>query len=126
MSSEPLGILLISGTHERAHYAFVVAAAASAMGRKVVLFATNAGCRAVCADWSALAESGRDAGLRLRGVAGIGELRDSAVSLGVRLMACEAGLKIEAIDPATLMPGVEVVGVASFLEATAGGQLLTL
>ena len=126
MSSEPLGILLISGNHERAHYAFVLAAAAAALGRPVVVFATNEGCRALCADWSALHESGRDAGVRARGVAGIGDLRDSALELGVRLMACEAGLRLDAIDPDRLVPGVQVAGVATFLEACAGGQMLSL
>lgn len=130
MSSEaavaPFGILLISGTHERAHYAFVLAAGAAALGRPVVLFATGAGCLALCADWSGLQEAGRDAGIRARGVAGIGELRDSAVELGVRLIACEAGLRIDAIDPSLLLPGVEVAGVASFLEAAAGGQIVSL
>ncbi len=126
MSSEPLGILLISGTHERAHYAFVLAAGAAALGRRVVLFATNEGCRALCTDWSALQEPGRDAAVRARGVAGIGELRDAAVELGVRLMACEAGVRLDAIAPEQLMPGVQVVGVATFLEACAGGQMLSL
>ena len=126
MSSEPLGILLISGTHERAHYAFVLAAGAAALGRRVVLFATNEGCQALCTDWSALQESGRDANLRLHGVAGIGELRESAVALGVRLIACESGMRVAALDAVRLLPGVEVAGVASFLEACSGGQILTL
>ena len=126
MPSETLGILLITGTHERAHYAFVLAAGAAALGREVVLFATNGGCRALCTDWSGLQEAGRDAAIRARGIAGIGELRDSAVELGVRLIACEAGLRIEAIDPALLLPQVKVAGVASFLEASSGGQIVTL
>ena len=42
--AEPLGILLLSGAHDRAHYAFVLASGAAALGRQVVLFATNAGC----------------------------------------------------------------------------------
>ena len=46
----PLGILLISGGHERAHYALVLATGAAAVGRDVVLFATNAGCRLFEAD----------------------------------------------------------------------------
>jgi uncharacterized protein len=124
--SEPLGILLISGTHERAHYAFVLAAGAAALGRRVVVFATNQGCRALCEDWSELAESGRDAAVRARGVAGSGELREAAVELGVELIACEAGLRTEAIAPERLMAGVTVGGVASFLATTVGGQLLTL
>lgn len=123
--AEPLGILLISGAYERAHYAFVLAAGAAALGRPVTLFATNAGCRALCADWSGLEEAGRDAGLRLRGVAGIGELRDAARELGVRLIACETGLRIAAIDRKDLLEGVEVGGVAAFL-ADSRGQIMTL
>jgi peroxiredoxin family protein len=126
VSSEPLGILLISATHERAHYAFVVAAGAAALGRKVVVFATNEGCRALCTDWSGLQDAGRDAGVRAHGVAGIGELRESAVELGVRLIACDAGLRSAAIDPSRLMPQAEVAGVATFLQATEGGQLLAI
>jgi peroxiredoxin family protein len=121
-----LGILLISGTHERAHYAFVLAAGAAAQGRSTVLFATNDGCRALLADWSGLADSGRDAGVRARGVAGIGELREAAAELGVRMIACEAGMRIAAIQAAGLAPGVEVAGVATLLEVTRGGQLISL
>ena len=39
VASEPLGILLLSGAHDRAHYAFVLASGAAALGRQVVLFA---------------------------------------------------------------------------------------
>ena len=42
MPSDPvLGVLLLSGAHDRAHYAFVVTAGAAALGREVILFATN-------------------------------------------------------------------------------------
>src|SRR3984957_16173200 len=58
--SEPLGILLLSGAHDRAHYAFVVASGAAALGRRVVLFATNRGCLALCQDWSGLSDADRD------------------------------------------------------------------
>ena len=125
MSADPLGMLLLSGTHERAHAAFMLAAAAASLGRPVVLFATGEGCRALCVDWSGLRWSGRDAGLRARGVAGIGELRESAVELGVRLIACEAGLRIAAIEPALLLAGVEVAGMVTFLQGCDGGQMLT-
>ena len=80
----PLAILLLSGTHERAHYAFVLAAGAAALGRRVTLFATNGGARALLADWSSLADAGRDAAIRARGVAGLDELREAARELGVR------------------------------------------
>jgi peroxiredoxin family protein len=122
--SEPLGILLLSGAHDRAHYAFVLATGAAALGRRVVLFATNGGCRALLADWSSLADSARDAVVRHRGVAGIGELREAAVELGIRMIACEAGLRAEALSDAKLMAGVEVAGVATFLAETSGGQIV--
>ena len=128
MATEPaaLGIVLISGSHERAHYAFVIATAAAALGRRVLLFATNDGCRALLEDWSELADSGRDAAVRARGVAGLGELREAASALGVRHMACDAGLRLAAIDPVALATGVEVAGITTFLEAVAGGQMMTL
>lgn len=124
--SEPLGILLISGNHERAHYAFVLATGAAAVGRDVTLFATNHGCRALLADWSSLEDAGRDAIIRARGVAGLEELRAAASDLGVRLIACDAGLRMAGLDPANLAPDVELAGVVTFLAASSGGQLLSL
>ena len=121
-----LGILLIAGTHERAHYAFMLAAAAAAIGRRVTLMATNHGLRALREDWSALDDVGRDAMIRRQGLAGLGELRDSARQLGVELMACEAGMKSEAIDPASLLQGVQTAGLATFLEAVGQGQIISL
>ena len=121
-----LGILLISGTHERAQYAFSLAAGAAALGRPVVMFATNAGVRAFCTDWSNVEDVGRDAVIRFRGVAGLGEMRESAREVGVRMIVCEAGLKAEAIERATLWEAVEIGGMATFLEATSTGQLISL
>ncbi|MFL5255228.1 MAG: DsrE/DsrF/DrsH-like family protein [Rhodopila sp.] len=122
----PLGVLLLSGAHDRAHYAFVVAAGAAALGRSVVLFATNAGCHALCRDWSALSDAGRDAVIQGRGVAGLDTLRDACVEMEVRMIACDAGLRAEAVDPAALLPGVEVAGIATFLTAIGSGQLVTI
>lgn len=124
--SEPLGILLMSGTHERAHYAFVLGSGAAALGRRVVVFATNRGCLALFADWSGLDDTGRDRQVQAAGVAGLEELRDAARDLGVRLIACEAGLRAEGLDARGLLPGVETAGVATFLEAVGAGQILTL
>ena len=124
--AEPLGILLISGGYARAHYAFVLAAGAAAMGRRVCVFATDAGCRALLQDWSGLEDSARDAATRAAGVAGLDELRDAAAELGVVLLACDAGLRMAGLDGAPLWRGVEVAGVPTFLSATAGGQIITL
>ncbi len=123
MASEKLGLLLISGGHERAHYAFVLAAGAAAIGREVVLFATNEGCRALLADLSPI--SAADDSAMSSGVAGLAELRDAARELGVRLIACEAGLRLAAIT-GDLAEAVEIAGVVTFLEATIGGQVITL
>jgi peroxiredoxin family protein len=124
--AEPLGILLLSGTHHRAHYAFVVASGAAAMGRQVVLFATNAGCRALLTDWTGLADADRDARVRSAGVAGLEELREATREMGARLIACEAGLRVEGLDAASLAPGVEVAGIVTFLEAVGSGQIVSL
>jgi peroxiredoxin family protein len=124
--AEKLGILLISGTHERAHYALVMATGAAALGRDVVLFATNGGCRALMADWSGLEGAEQDQMVRDRGVAGFSELRGLAGELGIRLIACEAGLRAADLAREALLAGVEVGGVASFLAATRGGQMLSL
>lgn len=130
MPSDPpprsLGILLLSGAHDRAHYAFVLAAAAAALGREVVLFATNQGCRALLADWSGLTDVARDARVRAAGVAGIEELRAACAEMGVRLIVCEAGLRAEGIDAGSLLTGVEVAGVATFLSAVGTGQIATI
>lgn len=126
MPSEPLGVLLLSGAHDRAHYAFVVASGAAAMGRRVVLFASNGGCRALCRDWSSLSDAGRDALIQAREVAGLDTLRDACVDLDVRMIACEAGLRAEALEPELLIAGVETAGIATFLEAVGTGQIITI
>lgn len=125
MPPERLGILLLSGSHDRAHYAFVLATGAAALGREVVLFATNGGCHALLADFSGLEDGERDARIQGRGVAGLAALREAAGELGVRLIVCEAGLRAEALEDAPLLAGVEVAGIATFLEAVRAGQIVS-
>lgn len=125
-SDSHLGVLLLSGDHDRAHYAFVVASAAAALGRTVVLFATNRGCIALCRDWSGLAGADRDARIQAAGVAGLDTLRDACLEMDVRMIACEAGLRAEAIDPSLLLPGVEIAGIATLLSAVGSGQVITI
>jgi uncharacterized protein len=124
--SEPLGILLLSGAHDRAHYAFVLASGAAALGRNVILFATNAGCHALSSDWSGLSDASRDSRVRAAGVAGLEELREASRELSVRMIVCEAGLRAEGLDPGRLMAGVEVAGVTTFLSAVETGQLVAI
>jgi uncharacterized protein len=125
-SDAALGVLLLSGEHDRAHYAFVVASGAAALGRRVVLFATNRGCLALCRDWSGLSDAGRDARIQARGVAGLDTLRDACLDMKLRMIACEAGLRAESLDAALLLPEVEVAGIATFLAAASGGQIITI
>jgi peroxiredoxin family protein len=124
--SEPLGLLLLSGAHDRVHYAFVLASGAAALGRPVVLFASNRGCLGLARDWSGLDDAARDARVQAAGVAGLDELREASIELGVRLIACEAGLRAEGIDAAALLPAVEIAGVVTFLSAIGGGQVITV
>ena len=123
--ARPLGVLLLSGGHERAHYALVMAAGAAALGRDAVLFATNAGCRLFLDPCPLLADP-REAALEACGVAGIGTLQAAASDLGLRRIACEAGLKAEDLAGRPLAPGVEVAGVATFLAAVGDGQMLSV
>jgi uncharacterized protein len=125
-SDPALGVLLLSGEHDRAHYAFVVASGAAALGRQVVLFATNRGCLALCRDWHGLTDAGRDARIQARGVAGLDTLRDACLDMEVRMIACEAGLRAESLDAALLLPTVEVAGIATFLAVVGAGQIITI
>lgn len=123
--SHALGILLISGGHERAHYALMVATAAAAIGRVVTLFATNEGCRALLAE-APLCADPREAHLAANGVATCAELLEAADALGIRRIACEAGLRAAGLHEAPLAEGVEVAGLVTFLAAVGQGQMLTL
>ncbi len=125
-SEVALGVLLLSGSHDRAHYAFVVASGAAALGREVVIFATNLGCLALCRDWSGLAGAERDSRVQARGVAGLDTLREACVEMDVRMIACEAGLRAESIDATLLLSNVEVAGIPTFLSAVGTGQIITI
>lgn len=120
---DAFGVLLISPGHERAHYAFVLLSAAAAVGRPAVLFATNEGVRALLRD---MPPDPRDDAVQAAGVAGLHALREAAVELGVRLLACDAGLRMAGVDAAVLLPETEVAGVPTFLDAVRGGQVVTL
>ena len=121
-----LGILLLSGCYRRAHTALLMAAGAAALDRPVVLFATQDGLHALCRDWSALDGSEADQTFRARGVAGFAALQDTLSPLGVRLMACESGLKAIALPPEALLEQVARVGVPPFRGGGGAGQLLSI
>ncbi|WPB84985.1 DsrE family protein [Sediminicoccus rosea] len=120
-----LGLLLISGGHERAHYALMLATAAAALGRPVTLFATNGGCRLLLKA-APLEHDPREAELARAGVATITTLMEAARALEIRRIACEAGLKAEGLEGEELAPGTELAGIVTFLGAVGGGQVISL
>ena len=124
-AAPPLGILLISGGHERAHYALMLATAAAALGRPVTLFATNAGCRLLLAE-APLLHDPREALLAGCGVATLATLLEAAEALAIRRIACEAGLRSEGLAGATLAEGVELSGLVTFLSSVGAGQMISL
>ena len=124
-NAEPLGILLISGGHERGHYALMLATAAAAVGRPVVVFATNAGCRLLLAE-APLEREDRERQLSQSGVATLAELMEAAQALGIRMIACEAGLRAESLAGKPLAEGAEVAGIVTFLAAVGTGQVVSL
>lgn len=123
--SGSLGVLLLSGTHERAHYALVVATGAAALGRSTILFATNGGCRLLLRGLP-LRQDPRESLLERSGVATISGLMEAAAALPVRLLACEAGLRAESLSSADLLPEVEVAGIVTFLGAVGTGQIVSI
>ena len=120
----PLGVLLARGGHEAAQVALMAAAAAAALGRPVTLFCTGAGIHLLRAD-APLAADAREALAIQRGVAGTAELLEAARGLGIRLIACDAALRMEGVAPDALAAGVEVAGLVTFLAAVGPGQVLS-
>jgi peroxiredoxin family protein len=123
----PLGIVLHSGDFSRAHYALMMANAALAMGREVVLFATMAGIGAFTqAGWRHLPGSDADARLTPTGVAGFAELLAAAIEMKLRLIVCDAGLKAQGLREADLDPELpgEIAGLVTFYEAVGDGSIV--
>lgn len=117
MPAGTLGILLLSGDSSRVHAALMLATTAAALGRGVLVFATDAGAVSLLADGAAGQEASEEARRRTLGVATCAELREAAVELGVRLIACETALRLAGIAAERLAPGVEVAGMATLLGA---------
>ena len=137
---DKLSVVVFAGGFDRVHYALVMASAAAATNRKVTLFFTGRAIRALAAatpdgkpGWVGLdaADGGesaadRDSFLTGNGMAGLEELLEACVALGVTVMVCEMGMK--ALTPAvTLRDDVPVQqgGVITFLnDAPKTGAML--
>ena len=138
---DKLSVLVLSGRFERVHYALVMASAAAAIGMPATLFFTDAALWALTSGaagvpgWRGLAaDGGGDGGAvddarRARGVAGFEELLSACAELGVRLIACEMGLRAVGLAATDLRADVpiEVAGAVTFLaDASATCAMLTL
>lgn len=133
---DKLSLVIASGTYEKVHYAFVMAAGAAAVGIPVTMFFTMGASRAVLGGvgWHDLASEiagmsakHRDEDFAEKGVATLDELIESCAELGVRFMVCEMGLAAEGLLSAPVRDGldVEVTGVVTFLsDASADGSVV--
>lgn len=119
----PLGVLLARPGHEAAQLALMLATAAAAIGRPAVLFCTQEGVHLLRAN-APLAADAREALAEARGVAGTAALLEAARGLGIRLIACDAALRMAGIGAETLAEGVEVAGLVTFLAAVGHGQMV--
>ncbi|MEQ8967890.1 MAG: DsrE family protein [Azospirillaceae bacterium] len=125
-----LTLVVQDGRFERVHYALVLASAAAAIGRPALLFFTGRALAALAPKgWRRLDgdPEGQEARLAERRVATFAELLEACRDLDVRIVACEMGLRAEAMAPDDLDPalGVEIAGAVTMLEATpAGAQMV--
>lgn len=124
-----LSVLVYSGEFDRVHYALAMAASAAALEKKATLLFTGGAIGALAADvdgeagWRTLRSGdGRsggqvDADYRARGVAGFEELLSACAELGVRVIACEMGMRLAGLDRGGLRTDlvIEEAGLATFL-----------
>lgn len=128
-----LSLIALSGEFARVHYALSMAAAALAIDKPVILFFTNHALYALAkadasgpgwhhlqADVAGQSAALQDGALRNRGVAGLAELLDACIELGVRVIACEMGLRAIGLTPADLRPELkaEIAGLVTLYAAT--------
>ncbi|MCP5364242.1 MAG: DsrE family protein [Hyphomicrobiales bacterium] len=135
-SSDSLSLIVHSGGYDRVHYALVLAAAAAAVGRPVIVFFAGDAIRALMGPasdgrpgWSRLAgdAESRDSQLSDRGVATFEALLSACGEMNVRFMVCEMALRAAAVPENHLRTDVtfEVAGAVTFLtEAPPGGTTL--
>ena len=144
MSNEPLqklSIVVFSGDFDKVHYALVMASATAAIDIPVTLFFTMGASRALLASpenaWryipgGEVAKAGETGGdvdnkFKQRTVATFEELLQACVSLKVKFMICDMGLRAMDLEGAALRSDVpiETGGMVTFLnDARANGQLV--
>ena len=119
-----LSIVVFDGRFERVHYALAMAAAALATNRRATLLFTGAAVSALqTGGWRRLASETGESAVTVddrqqeRGVAGFEALLSACVELGVRIIACEMGLRAAGIPADSLDPDLPMdhAGLATFL-----------
>jgi len=136
---EKLSIVVFSGDFDKIHYALVMASAAAAIDIPATLFFTMGASRALLASpsWRTLSpgEIGRDgqtAGdidddFKSRTVADFEDLLQACVTLNVKFMVCDMGLRAMDLEGAALRDDVPIEsgGMVTFLnDARALGQMV--
>jgi len=136
---DKLSIVVFSGDFDKIHYALVMASAAVAIDIPTTLFFTMGASRALLASpsWRILAagEIGRDGetagdiddSFKKRTVADFEDLLQACVTLGVKFMVCDMGLRAMDLEGAALREDVpiETGGMVTFLnDARSSGQMV--
>ncbi|BCI65917.1 MAG: DsrE family protein [Acetobacter sp.] len=116
--------LLCDNDFNRLHAAFMLAASALALNRSVIIFATGPGVLALCRESEIVWEK-EERQLSMQGVATLATLRDALLSMNARLLVCETGLRRTGKTEADLVEEVEVIGMPTFLDLSAGYKLVT-
>ena len=134
-----LGLVVFSGDYARVHYALVMASAALAIGRRVVLFFTMEACRALAtagqsgpgwhdlgADAKGRSAVAQDSAFATARIATFEDLLDACRDLGARFIVCETGLRALGLASEALKPelGITIAGVVSFYQATKDADVL--
>lgn len=121
-----LSLIVRSGDYESVHYALALASAALAVNKPAVLFFTMNGLRALTGPPPSLADWGRNALMRERGVGDFETLLQACVELGGRFIACEMGLRALGIERSELRTDIPftVAGIVTLLEETKPGMHL--
>ena len=138
---EGLSLIVFSGDYDRVHYAFVIASSAAATGRRVTMFFTMTGIKALfgpdsdntpgwqmlsCTDNSTTAGGWDDVYGRAN-IAQMEELIKACAEFDVSFKVCEMGLKAESIDMANLRKDLSINkgGMVAFLaEAEKSGRCI--
>ncbi|TPW34680.1 DsrE/DsrF/DrsH-like family protein [Oecophyllibacter saccharovorans] len=113
--SPPLFLTLADDSWQRVYHAFVLAAGALALERKVVLFAGGKSVLALTRTADRLPDQPAEEEMRRKALPTLLELRTACLDLGMRLLACESGMRLAGLSPDDLCESVEVGGVVEFL-----------